>query len=192
MRFLRSFQCGAFCALALTSAAFDSVARAKDPCVSGLQIGQRPGPFSFLVASGPQRGQLTCYVCETAEKPGIIVFTRSLSDPLARLVGACDQTISARPKDSVHAWMTVLGEKTVAIEDLSKWAKQAGLKSMPVGVFDDPVGPPSYKLADDADVTILLFIDHKVVANFAFRKGELDDASSKRVIEEIKRLGVKK
>ena len=29
-------------------------------------------------------------------------------------------------------------------------------------------------LADDADVTILLFVDKKVVSNFAFRSGELD------------------
>jgi hypothetical protein len=167
-------------------------APAKDPCVSGLPIGQRPGPYSFLVASGPQRGQLTCYVCETAEKPGVIVFTRSLSEPMAKLVASCDEVITAKPKDSIRGWMTVLGEKTVGAEDLGKWAKEMGLKSMPVGVFDDPIGPPSYKLADDADLTILLFVDRKVVANFAFRKGELDETSAKKVVEEVKRLAGKK
>src|SRR5687767_10658002 len=49
---------------------------AADPCVSGLPAGKRPGPYSFLVATGPQRGQQTCYVCEQHEgnKPGVIVF----------------------------------------------------------------------------------------------------------------------
>lgn len=173
-------------------AAFASSVRCADPCVSGLQLGQRPGPYSFLVASGPQRGQLTCYVCETAEKPGVIFFVRSLSDPLARLVSQCDEAIGAMPKDTARGWMTVLGEKTVAIDDLGKWAKQTGLKTMPVGVFDDRVGPPSYKLADEADVTVLLFVDKKVSANFAFRKGELDDAASKRVLEAVKQHGSKK
>jgi hypothetical protein len=165
---------------------------AKDPCVSGLQVGQRPGPYSFLVASGPQRGQLTCYVCETAEKPAVIVFTRSVSEPLAKLVVACDEAVGAKAKDGVRGWMTVLGEKTIAVDDLGRWAKQAGLKTMPVGVFDDPVGPPSYKLADDADLTVLLFVDHKVIANFAFRKGEFDEAASRQIVEEVKRLGAKK
>jgi hypothetical protein len=165
---------------------------AKDPCVSGLQVGQRPGPYSFLVASGPQRGQLTCYVCETAEKPAVIVFTRSVSDPLAKLVAAFDEAVGGKAKDGVRGWMTVLGEKTISVDDLGNWAKKAGLKTMPVGVFDDPVGPPSYKLADDADLTVLLFVDHKVIANFAFRKGELDEAASKQIVEEVKRLGSKK
>src|SRR5262245_47478628 len=123
---------------------------AKDPCVSGPQVGDRPGPYSFLVATGPERGQPTCYVCETAEKPAVIVFARSLSDPLAHLLSKCDEAVAARPKDSMRAWMTVLGEKTIGLDELGKWAKQCGLKGVAVGVFDDPVGPPSYKVAEDA------------------------------------------
>ena len=167
-------------------------ALAKDPCVSGPQVGQRPGPYSFLVATGPQRGQPTCYVCDTAEKPGIIVFARSLSEPLARLLTKCDDAVAAKDKEGLKSWLTVLGEKTVAIDELSKWAKKTGLKSMPVGVFDDPVGPPSYKLAEDADVTVLLFVDRKVTVNLAFRTGEFDEAAVKKVTDEIARHGAKK
>jgi hypothetical protein len=173
-------------------ALFAAVAAAKDPCVSGPQIGQRPGPYSFLVATGPERGQPTCYVCETAEKPGVIVFARSISDPLARVIQAADEAVAARPKDAMRAWMTVLGEKTIGLDELAKWSTQAGLKSIPVGVFDDPVGPPSYKIADDADVTVLVFENRKVLANFAFRKGELDDAAIKRVADQLSHLGGKK
>ena len=168
------------------------VAAAKDPVVSGPAVGQRPGPYSFLIATGPERGQPTCYVCETAEKPGVIVFARSLSDPLAKVLTACDGAIASRPKDTMRAWMTVLGEKTVSLDDLGRWATQAGLKAVPVGVFDDPVGPPSYKLADDADVTVLVFENRKVLANFAFRAGELDAAAANKVAAELARLGGKK
>jgi hypothetical protein len=165
---------------------------AKDPCVSGPSIGQKPGPYSFLVSSGPQRGQPTCFICETAEKPGVIVFARSLSEPLAKLMVACDDVVGARPKDTMRAWMTVLGEKTVSQDNLGKWAKQTGLKTTPVGVFDDPVGPPTYKLGDDADITVVLFLDRKVTSTHAFRAGELTETSIKRIREEIGRLGVKK
>jgi hypothetical protein len=165
---------------------------AGEPCVSGPQIGQRPGPYSFLVATGPERGQPTCYVCETADKPGVIVFARSVSDPLAKLMLACDEAVAVRPRDAIRAWMTVLGEKTIGLDDLAKWATKAGLKAVPVGVFDDAVGPPSYKLADDADVTVIVFENRKVAANFAFRKGELDDAAVKLVLEHIAGLGRKR
>lgn len=165
---------------------------AKEPCVSGPQLGQRPGPYSFLVAAGPQRGQQTCYVCETADKPGVIVFARRLSDPLASALVKCDQWAAALPKDAGRAWLTVLGEKTVSLDELGQWTKNAGLKTMPTGVFDDVVGPPSYKLADDAEVTVLLFVDKKVTANFAFRKDELNAEALKAIGEALQKHGAKK
>ncbi|MBO0699839.1 MAG: hypothetical protein J2P46_15685 [Zavarzinella sp.] len=172
----------------LIHAAACTCAWAKEPAVSGPQVGERPGPYSFLVASGPERGQQTCYVCEAADKPAVIVFTRSLSDPLGRLLAACDDAVARRPKDAMRAWMTVLGEKTVGLDELGKWAREKGLKSVPVGVFDDASGPPSYKLARDADVTVLLFVNRKVVINAAFRAGELDDAAIRRLADGLARL----
>jgi len=165
---------------------------AKDPVVSGPQVGERPGPYSFLVASGPERGQQTCYVCETADKPGVIVFARSLSEPLGKLLAACDEEVARRPKDGMRAWLTVLGEKAVGLDDLGRWAKHQGLKAVPVGVFDDPVGPPSYKVARDADVTVLLFVNRKVIVNASFRPGELDEGAVKRLAGDLGRLGGKK
>ena len=163
-----------------------------DPCVSGLQQGQRPGPYSFLVATGPERGQQTCYVCATADKPAIAIFARKLSDPLSKLIVKCDDFVLGQPKDSTKAWTTILGEKTASLDDLTKWAKQAGIKSTPVGVFDDPIGPPSYKLHNDAEVTVLLWVNRKVVASFAFRAGELDEDAIKKIVTAIPKLVEKK
>lgn len=166
--------------------------RASDPCVSGLQPGQKTGPYSFLVATGPQRGQQTCYVCETAEKPAVVVFSRKLSKPLGQLVVKCNDWVGTQPKDTARSWMTVLGEKTVSLDDLAKWAKQAGIQSVPVGVFDDPVGPPSYKLSGEAEVTVLLWVNRKIVANFAFRENELNDEAIKKIGEAMGKLVEKK
>lgn len=166
--------------------------KAADPCVSGVPPGQRPGPYSFLVATGPQRGQQTCYVCETADKPAVIVFSRKVSEPLGKLLVKCDDWLLAQPKDSARAWMTVLGEKTISLDDLSKWSKQAGVKTVPTGVFDDPIGPPTYRLHNEADVTVLLYVKQKVVANFAFRAGELNDESIRKIVETLPRLTEKK
>src|SRR5215218_1696363 len=73
---------------------------AADPCVSGVPVGKRPGPYSFLVATGPQRGQQTCFICEQHEnnKPAAAVFARSLSDPLAKLLGKLEEA-GATAKD---------------------------------------------------------------------------------------------
>src|SRR5438477_10357036 len=87
-----------------------SLARAGDPCVSGVPVGKRPGPYSFLVATGPQRGQQTCYICEQHEqgKAAAVVFARTLSDPLGKLLAKLE-TAGAVKKDSGYkVWMTQL------------------------------------------------------------------------------------
>ena len=54
-----------------------------------------------------------------------------------------------------------------------EWGKKYAIRDVPLAVFESLDGPPSYRLSRDADVTVLLFVNRKVVANFAFREGEL-------------------
>lgn len=160
---------------------------AAEPCVSGVPVGKRPGPYSFLVATGAQRGQLTCYVCEQHEggKPAAVVFAKSLSDPLAKLLTKLE---AAGKKDArFKVWMTQVTE-TADLDGLAKWAQTQGLKTVPVGAFEDADGPPSYKLHKDADVTVMLFVKEKVVANFAYRDGELDDNAIDEIVKSVPKL----
>ncbi len=147
---------------------------AADPCTSGVPVGKRPGPYSFLVATGPERGKPTCFICEQGDKPTILVFSRTLSDPLGKLLGKLDAEAAAKKDQGLKVWMTQL-TPTADLETLSKWAQKQGLKDCPVGAFEDADGPPAYTIHKDADVTVLLFVKQKVVANFAFRAGELND-----------------
>ncbi|MBA4189442.1 MAG: hypothetical protein C0467_15740 [Planctomycetaceae bacterium] len=166
---------------------------AADPCVSGVPVGKRPGPYSFLVATGPQRGQQTCYICEQHEgnKPAVVVFTRTLSEPLGKLLGKLEAA-GATPKDlGYKVWCTQLAEKA-DLDALAKWAQKQGLKTVPVGAFEDADGPPSYKLNKDADVTVMLFTKQKVVANFALRAGELTDKQIDEIVKTVPQLFEKK
>lgn len=167
---------------------------AAEPCVSGLPVGKRPGPYSFLVATGPQRGQSTCYVCEQNDggKPGAVVFARSLSDPLGKLMAKLDAARPAKNDGGYKVWLTQV-VATADLDALGKWAQSQGLKGVPVGAFEDVDGPPAYRLHKDADVTVMLFTKEKVVANFAFRAGELDDKAIATVMKAVPPLfdGVK-
>ena len=164
-----------------------SFSAAAEPCVSGVPVGKRPGPYSFLVATGPERGRQTCFICEQADKPTAVVFARSLSDPLGKLLARLDKESAARKDAGFKAWMTLLAEKA-DLDQLAKWSQRQGLKEVPVGAFEDPDGPPAYTLAADADVTVLLFVKEKVVANYAFRKGELTEETIGEVMTKLPKL----
>jgi hypothetical protein len=154
--------------------------------VSGLRTGQRPGPYSSVVVLGEQRGQSHCFICETADRPAVIVFARSLSDPLGKLVTGLDQAVLDRKASELRSWVTFLGtEESVLAPQILKWGKKYAVRGISLAVFEDPEGPPSYRLNRDADVTILLSVKQKVVRNFAFRPGELTD---ERIAEVLKAL----
>jgi hypothetical protein len=162
-----------------------------DPFVSGVPVGKRPGPYSFLVATGPERGKQTCYICEQETKPTAVVFARSLSAPLGQLLAELDAEVPKRKDAGFKVWMTQLADKA-DLDGLAKWAQKQGLKTVPVGTFEDADGPPAYKLHAEADVTVLLFVNEKVVANFAFRKGELTAEAVKVVAKRLPELFEKK
>src|SRR5262245_26442382 len=179
--------------LSLTICWAGSLAFADGPCVSGLQPGQRPGPYAAIVSVGPNRGQLHCFICETADKPAVVVFARRMSDPLGKLVQGLDKSVLANKEPGLRSWVTFLSEDQPALDpQVVKWGKHFGISNVSLAVFEDADGPPAYKLARDADVTVLLFVKQKVVKNFAFRAGELDDKKAAEVLKSVPEIAGKK
>jgi hypothetical protein len=169
------------------------LARADEPCKSGPQPTQRPGPYSSLVAVGPQRGQPHCFVCEAADKPVVIVFARSLSEPLGKLVQRIDTAVAAHKAADMRGWVTFLAEDHTALDPkVVQWSQQHAIKNVPLGIFEDTVGPPAYLLARDADVTVLFSVKQRVVANFAFRAGELNDAAIDAILKTVPKIAADK
>jgi len=170
-----------------------TAAAAQTPVRSGLPPGQRPGPYAALVCTGPQRGQQHCFICETEDRPAVIVFARSLSDPLGKLAHRIDRALVEHKAADLRAWVTFLAEDHTGMDPkVVAWAKQHAVGTVPLGVFEDVGGPPSYRLAGDADVTVLLSVKQRVVVNFAFRAGELTDARIADVMKALPQILGKK
>jgi len=167
---------------------------AQAPCRSGLQVGQRPGPYAALVATGSLRGQSHCFICETADRPAVIVFASSLSDPLGKLVYQLDRALNKHKDAELRAWVTFLSDDQASLDPkVVQWGQKHATGTMPLAVFEDLDGPPSYRLARDADVTVLLSTHQRVVANFAFRAGELTEERVTEVLRALPQIvGTKK
>lgn len=162
---------------------------ADDPCKSGLKPNQRPGPYSFLVSVGPQRGTQHCFICEAVDRPLVIVFARNLTEPLGKLVSKLDRAMNEHQGAELKTWVTFLAEDQTSLDPkVVEWSKKHATGNVPLGVFEDNVGPPSYLLAREADVTVLLSVKQKVQANFAFRAGELNDAAIAEISKAVPRI----
>jgi len=163
------------------------ISKDDEPCVSGTSVGMRCGPYSFLPADGPEKGKPTCYICEQEDKPTVVIFARTLNADAAKLMTLLDAESLRRKDTGFKAWMTLLTPKA-DLNELNRWSAATGLKQTPVGAFEDVDGPPSYKLAADAEFTVLLFVKQKVVANFALRKGDLTEAKLKDIRAALPKL----
>ncbi len=167
--------------------------RSSGPLVSGLQPGQRPGPYTALVSVGPQRGQLHCFVCETADRPAVIVFARTFARELGPLVRGIDRALAEHPAVDPRAWVTFLADDQSALDPrVVKWAQDQAIRGVPLAVFEDAAGPPAYRLHADADVTVLLSVKQKVVRNYSFRAGELTAGRVRDVLAAVTDLLKKK
>jgi hypothetical protein len=54
--------------------------------------------------------------------------------------------------------------------------------------IDNPSGPPRYKIARDAEVTVILYTKGMVKANYAFKKGKLKDKDIDAIVGDLSRI----
>jgi hypothetical protein len=159
-----------------------------DPVASGPQAGQRvPGPFRPLHATGPDAGQRVCLYCKNGANPVAAVFARQLSPALVALVKKIDATTAAHADCRMGSFVVFLNDSREVPGILRQVAAAEHIGNT-ILCTDAPDGPPSYKIAADADVTVILYTRHTVKANYAFRKGELDDKAIAAVVADIAKI----
>jgi hypothetical protein len=104
---------------------------------------------------------------------------------LTSLVKAVDSAIAENKKLKCFVVYLTSDAKAGAAE-LEKLASSAGIKNVPLTVFDDVKGPEGYDIAKEADVTIMMWSGTKVKANHAFAKGAFTEALAAKVAGEAK------
>ena len=118
------------------------------------------------------------------------IFTRSLDDNLASLVKQVDKKVGANKDKQMVAFVVLLTDDPDAAEgQLKEFADKNGIKNTPLTIFDGPAGPEKYKIAEDAEVTVHLWVGPKEVkANHAFAKGKLDKKGIAGIISDTGKI----
>ncbi len=154
---------------------------------SGLQIGDYADAFDVKDCSSAQtRGKTLCYRWVYGGRPVVAVFTRSLDDNVVSLAKELQAKLFENSNKQLRAFVVVLSDKPQKQEGkLSEIAQMNRLRTLPLTVFKDAKGPPDYKIAAGAEVTVMLWTGLQVKANHAFAVGELDAMAIKKVIVSL-------
>ncbi len=121
----------------------------------------------------------------------INIQTRTITDNLASLVkeldGMVDSAGEKKGNDTKHAFLVYLtNDPDAAEKELEAFAEKHQIKNIPLTVFDGEAGPPNYKIAKDAEVTIMMWKDKEVKVNQAFATDTLDKKAVKKVLEQAR------
>jgi hypothetical protein len=117
------------------------------------------------------------------------VFARELTDDLASLVKQLDEVVGKNEEKKAAGFVVLLSEDPDADESkVQAFAEKHEIKHLPLTIFDGVAGPPNYKLAQEADVTVLLWVNQEVKANHAFGKGELNASAAKQVVADTAKI----
>jgi hypothetical protein len=174
--------------LPVLCAALIFLAAAAGPLQSGPLAGQKiPGPFKPLHATGPDAGKQVCLVCKNGANPVVMVFARNVGAPLTALIKKIDAATAAHQDVEMGSFVVFLNEDASLPGALKGLAEKEGIKQTVLATFA-PAGPPSYHVAPDAAVTVVLYTNHKVVANYAFREGELNDKAIDAIVADLPKI----
>ncbi len=173
---------------ALVAVLMVSSALAEGTAKSGPQVGQEvPGPFHPVNVTGEQAGKKACLYCANGPNPVAVVFARGVNPEVATLLQKLDQATEKNGKANMGSYAVFCSDKEGLEKTLKDMAGKTGLKKLVLSI-DNPAGPKGYDISKDADVTVLLYNEFTVRANYAFKSGELNQASIDRIVADVSKI----
>jgi hypothetical protein len=161
---------------------------AADTLKSGPQVGKKvPGPFHPLNVTGDQAGQKFCLYCKNGEKPVAMIFARTVSQPVTALLKKIDAATAQHSKCEMGSFVVFLNDTEGLEKSLKDLAQKQNIKHTILSI-DNPAGPKGYNVSKEADVTVVLYTDRTVKANYAFKKGQLKAKDIDTIVADVKKI----
>ena len=118
----------------------------------------------------------------------VSIFAREITDDLAGLVKKADEFVAKHKDEKAEAFLVLMTDDPDAAEEKLKALAEKTKVTIPLTIFDGKTGPKNYKIAEDADVTVLLWRGKSVKANHAYKKGELNKEEIGKIAESTKKI----
>ena len=156
---------------------------------SGPQSGEKvPGPFTPLNINGENAGKKACLFCKQGDNPSVAVFARTAECPCAEtLIKKLEEVVTANEKNGLGSYVVFLSDDDKLEGKLKEMAEKSKIKNVMLSI-DSPKGPEKYNIAKDADITVLVYNERKVVSNHSFAKGKMTDKDVETIAAEAVKI----
>jgi hypothetical protein len=158
---------------------------------SGPQVGEKVGAFTVTkVAGNPddgvEAGKTLCYRCKMGSRPVVMVFARSADEKLAKFLKELDEEIEEHQDKKLTAFVNMIGADAESLKKAAAdFVAKHEIKRVAFVVPEDAKdGPENFKIAPEADLTVICYKEGEVQANHAFAAGGLSDEKIDVIVDE--------
>lgn len=161
----------------------------KKEVKSGLAEGDQPPPFNVNDCTGPNKGKSLCYRCQYGARPVVSVFTRGTSEELGKMLKELDGLVEKNKEKEMKSFVVLLTDDPEKAEkELIEFAKEHEIKNIPLTYFDGEAGPPEYKIAKEAQMTINMWVKSEVKSNRVVAEKKLDKDTISTILKDTKKI----
>jgi hypothetical protein len=165
-----------------------AVVASAQSITSGPQPGQKvPGPFAPLHATGPDAGQRIRQYCKNGVNPVAMVFVREVSPAVTSLIKKIDVVTAAHRDAHMGSFVTFLNDAPELPAALKQLADQENIRTTILCVAA-PAGPPRTRSPPRPTSRSSCTRIPNVKANYAFRKGELNEQAADAIVRAVARI----
>ncbi len=155
---------------------------------SGPPVGEKvPGPFAPLNLTGPDAGKKSCQYCKNGARPVAVIFAKQLTPAVVQLLKKIDAATAANKERSLGSYIVFCSDAPGLDQQLLAVAREVHIENTVVTLYKAG-GPERYRLAPEADVTVLLYSHFTVKANHAFKNGELTESAANAILADLAKM----
>lgn len=184
---MRMFQVTGF----VTAIVLGVAATASAELASGPQVGEEVGAFTVTKVTGNpddgvDDGKTLCYRCKMGQRPVVMVFARTADGKLAKLLEKIDEELVDHSDVKLTAFVNLIGPDAETLKKTaSDFVAKHEIKRVAFVVPEDSEnGPPDFKIAPEADVTVICYKAGTVKANHALAKDALCCETIDAIVED--------
>ncbi len=121
------------------------------------------------------------------QQPGRHDLRREPSEQLTNLIAKLDAETVKNADKNMGSFAVFCNDSEGLPTKLKDLAKAQKLQKFTLAI-DTPTGPEPYKIAKDADITVVLYTKSKVVANYAFKKGQMKSSDVEKIVSDVSKI----
>ena len=117
-----------------------------------------------------------------------MILAREVSGNLTSLVKKVDEATVKNAKSRMGSFVVVCNDDEKMEGQLKALAKKEDLKKCVLSLLDRRAGPPGVTLHPQADVTVIMYVNRKPQAQYAFKKGELGTKDVEAILGDLPKI----